>query len=117
LCPRCNLGSSKSDMSMIWQKAVKLDNAKISIHLWDKAVCKGMLLKNQVLALQKLRVFFLWVYRRRLSNKTRVFLNGTHSKVKHQLDLYMGAVTCPLKPYRKELWHKVLEVSEVRNIE
>jgi hypothetical protein len=82
-------------------KAVKLDNAEVSVHLWDEAVCKGMLLKNQVLALQKIGVFFLRVYRRRLSNETRAFLNGTLSKVKHQLGLYREAVMCPLRPYSK----------------
>jgi hypothetical protein len=84
-------------------KAVRLDNADVPVHLWDEAVCRRTPSKEQVLALDAFRVFFLRTYQRKLRMKTRAYLNKTHGKVKHLHNKYREAVKCLLKPLRNEL--------------
>jgi hypothetical protein len=51
-------------------KAIKSDNAKVPIYLWDAAVCWGEPSNDQKKALSTLRSFFLRIYHQQLWVKT-----------------------------------------------
>jgi hypothetical protein len=47
-------------------KAVKLDDAEVPVHFWDKEICRGEASEEMARALLKFRAFFIRIYRRRL---------------------------------------------------
>ena len=59
-------------------KAVKSDDAEVPKHLWDAAVCRGPPSPNQARALAVLRVFMLRIYRKRLWQEIRAYMQHTH---------------------------------------
>ena len=59
-------------------KAVKADNARVPVELWDKAVCRGSPTNEQQRALQIIREFMLRQYCLILCCDTLAFLRRDH---------------------------------------
>jgi hypothetical protein len=62
-------------------KAVKSNDAKFPMHLWDMAICGGEPLVTQQKALLVLRTVFLGIYRQRLWSKMRQLMRSKFGRI------------------------------------
>jgi hypothetical protein len=112
--------STKSDKTTLFvdlkkehnlAKAVKLDDAKVAVHIWDRGVCRADPTEKQAQALVKLCKFGLRVYQKRLWREIRAYMSEKFGAMEH-----IGLMSAGRTRSREE-WREVHKQLRTSNAE